>query len=169
MTTRDTLTVIHCADHGIPGLTDAKLQQMDAYLRTVCSDKGRPHILVFFNDERQLDLIIGYSRNWLTELGYVSFGLHRQRWNAEEQRIDPKASVKADIAFVRVYENDAVEGGLMIHELSHLSGTSDGSPNQIGSASYWEQIGNWVFSGRFRGTTAEQVRHFNTLYRIYKS
>jgi hypothetical protein len=151
--------------HGISILTNAKLTAIDAYLRTVGKDDKRAHVLACFTSDAQVNSITGLARNWA---GWSGLTLTRKRWNWQTCCVDARSNEKVDLSLCRVFADDLVMFGLIVHELSHASGTKDGDPDVLGTASNWERVAQRAWRKQFTVGTADERDRAFTLARLLR-
>jgi hypothetical protein len=153
MTTTTRFHMLPAVSHGIRTLTDAKLTAIDTYLRTVGKDDKRAHVLACFTSDARVNSITGLERNWA---GWSGLTLTRKRWNWQTCCVDERSNEKVDISLCRVFADDVVMFGLMVHELSHASGAKDGDVDILGTASNWERIAQRAWRKQFTAGTADE-------------
>jgi hypothetical protein len=149
-----TLSVIPLTVPNLPGINGDTLVAVDTYLRTRGFDNGKTHILIFYQDVEQVgSRIFNIAEHGFTRVLYRNNGrdisgltINRLKWNWNTCNYDPDG-VGVSFSVAKVFSDPATMFGLIVHELSHQSGTEDAPSSQYLSASYWESAGRNAYLG----------------------
>ena len=137
------LTVIQIAALSIPYVDEQDLTEADLYIRSVEDDNGLPHVLVSVPNNSYIGQIFGNAERDYS--GWSAATSARWRWNFNTNQTDAYGD-RVSLSVVTIFSDPAVQFGLILHELSHASGTDHGNGTQIGDANYWERLGNAAYN-----------------------
>ena len=139
------LTIIELTPLDIEHVDADDLTELDAYIRKIEGDiYPRPHILVVTENSRSFADVLNRPGNYT---GWTGATLSGVNWNfATNQRGRAFEDTPAALSIVTIFERDAVQFGLIAHELSHAVYTTHGDGTTLGDANYWERIANNAYS-----------------------